>query len=296
MDADGVLWRIDMTQQDVQPDVASKGWTMRPFHDVFFDKKITSSDETTYERPILTVDDKRRIVVLIGTGDTDNFEKPDADNRIVSLTEVSHKQTPTDPDDIQALVNWELRNEGTSSSENGLYPGELVTGAMALFEGQLFAATFIPNVGTGDACEYGRGRLWSLSYNQGDSADVNPAGETINAKTLGPKRIKVTSDTALDSDDELFNVSVDKAVSNLLIQGVGTTQRNSCIPPDPDPLNSYFSPRLANIQQTDPPAIWVVAQASKGTQRANSRLGSVQTKIQRPITFSRVTSWATSVD
>lgn len=294
MDADGVMWRIDMTSQDVQKDKASKGWTLRPFHDLFFDKNELSPDETTYERPILTVDDKRRVVVLIGTGDTDNFEKPGADNKIVSLTEVSHKDPPTDPDDYQASINWELRNEGTSG--NGLVPTELVTGSMALFEGQLFAATFISNIGSGDACNYGRGRLWSLSYNQRDPADPNPVGETKDGKTFPPLRIAVTSDVAIDSDDELFNITASNAKPNLLIQGVGTTQRNVCVPPDPDPLNSYFSPKLANIRQTDPPAIWVVAQASKGSQRASSQLGSIQAKVARPITFSRVTSWATSVD
>lgn len=289
MDADGVLWRIDMSSQDVEPDFGDKGWTMRPFHDVFFERAdIRDPAETTYERPILSVDDKRRIVVLIGTGDTDNFEKKDADNRIVSLTEVSHKAVPTVPDDYQALVNWELVNEG--SSGNGLYPSELVSGAMALFEGQVFASTFISNTGSGDACEYGRGRLWSLSYNLPDLSDPNPG-----LKTHAPLRIPVIADTVADSDDSLFNVTMDKAEPNLLIQGVGTTQRAACSTVDPS-LNSYFSPRLADIEQTAPPAIWVVAQASKGSQRAKSRLGSVQAKIQRPITFSRVTSWATSVD
>jgi type IV pilus assembly protein PilY1 len=294
LDADGLMWRIDMSSQDVDKDKPSKGWTLRPFHDLAFDMKPAGAYETTYERPILTVDDKRRVVVLVGTGDTDNFEKPTASNRIVSLTEVSHKDPPTDPEDWQALLNWELRNEGTSG--NGLVPSELVTGSMALFEGQLFAATFISNVGSGDACEYGRGRLWSLNYNKRDPGEANPAGDRVDAKTFGPTLIKVTSDTSLDSDDELFNIAVSKAKPNLLIQGVGTTQRNTCVPPDPDPLNSYFSPKLANIQQTEPPAIWVVAQASKGSQRASSQLGSVQAKINRPITFSRVTSWATSVD
>jgi type IV pilus assembly protein PilY1 len=296
MDAEGVMWRIDMSAQDVEADKPSKGWTLRPFHDLFMDMKSTNTYETTYERPILSLDDKRRVVVLVGTGDTDNFEKPAASNRIVSLTEVSHKDTPTDPDDYQALLNWELRDEGLTG--NGLVPSELVTGSMALFEGQLFAATFMSRTGATDACEYGRGRLWSLHYNQRDPGHRNPSGDGPNgdAGTFGPTLIKVTSDTTIDSDDELFNITLAKAKPNLLIQGVGTTQRNACIPPDPDPLNSYFSSRLANIQQTEPPAIWVVAQASQGSQRASSQLGTVQTKIGRPITFSRVTSWATSVD
>jgi type IV pilus assembly protein PilY1 len=302
IDADGLIWRIDMSGLDPVQDNAAKGWTMRPFHDVFWDRSDSDGDggETTYERPILSVDDQRRLVVLMGTGDTDNFQKPKADNRIVSLTEVSKEDAPDEPDDYEALINWEIRNEGDSGSGRGFYPTELVTGSMALFEGQLFAASFIANIGSSDACDPGRGRLWSLSYNEPDTGHKNTknslAAVNNDPLTYGPKRIDVEGTTTDDSDNELFNIDKAKALKNLLIQGVGTTQRISCAPPETSPLNSYFAPSLASITQNTPPAIWVVAQASGGTQRANSRLGSVQSKIIRPLSFSRVTSWATSVD
>jgi hypothetical protein len=267
---------------------------------VFWDKKgVLAGGETTYERPILTVDEKKRIVVLLGTGNTDNFEKEDADNRIVSLTEVLNTDPPTDPDHYQALINWELRNENGTGSPYALYPSELVTGSMALFEGQLFAATFISKVGGVDACEYGRGRMWSLSYKNPDTGHKNvkwnpDTGE--DPETYGPELLKLVTPTGYDSDDELFNITVDQAIPNMLVQGVGTTQRPSCTRPDPNPLDSYFSPALANIQQTEEPMIWVVAQASGGRRRGGSGLGGVQAGAQRGATLSRVTSWATSVD
>jgi type IV pilus assembly protein PilY1 len=298
IDADGVIWRIDMSAQDPMKDEGMKGWTVRPFHDLYWDKiKDPAGGETTYERPILSLDRTRRLVVIVGTGDTDNFEKKTADNRIVSLTELTTVDSATQPDDYKALINWELRNEGFAG--NALVPSEMVTGAMALFEGQLFAATFISDVGSGDSCEYGRGRLWSLDYITPDEKHDNHTdmGSGAATGTKAPMLIPVVAESGSTEDSEtaLFNIDLAHARKNLLVQGLGTTQRPTCTPPA-DPLLSYFSPGLASIEQTEPPAIWVVAQASQGGKRAGSTLGSVQTKVKRPITFSRVTSWAASID
>ena len=307
VDAAGVIWRIDMSSQDPVPDAGHKGWTMRPFHDIYWDTKSKTAGETTYERPILSLDPQRRLVVIAGTGtmETDAWTKVDADHRIVSLTEVTPAAEPDEPDDWQALINWEHRyvdDEGT-----GFVPSEFVTGTMALFEGQLFAASFIAAPGGSKACSYGLGRLWSFDYiaRDPDAKETNPkfkGWETLypsalDPKTYAPKRIAI-ADTGEDSDFKLWNIKKSDAVENLLIQGLSTTQRLSCSVPDDDsdPLNSYFAPNLEEITQTEPPAIWVVAQASQGGKRAGSSLGSVQTKIVRPKTFSRVTSWATNVD
>jgi type IV pilus assembly protein PilY1 len=303
IDADGVLWRFDMSAQDVDKDHPDKGWTMRPFHDLFWDKKdpsVRESGETTYERPVLTLDDQRRVVVLVGTGDTDNFEKKTADNRIVSLTEVFKKEPPTSPEDYGALINWELRNENRKGNAYALYPSEMVTGSMALFDGVLYAATFISDVGGTNSCEYGRGRLWSLDYRRADTswnytAPSCPTGCDI-PPTHGPALIKPVAVSSADNDNDMFNLTFDQAVPNMLVQGIGTTQRPACTPEEKDPLNSYFSPALPSLADSAPPAIWVVAQASGGKARGGSRMGGVQGEAGRTPLFSRVTSWATSVD
>jgi hypothetical protein len=292
MDADGVLWRIDMSKDDPQPNDPQNGWTMRPFHDLFFDKAGVET-ETTFEKPILTLDEKRRMVVIVGTGDTDNFEKSAANNRVVSLTEVTGAGTGADA--YEALINWELRNQGPTG--HGFTDGELVTGTMALFDGQLFFASFISQSGTSDACDYGRGRLWSVHYLNRDTTALNSNYNAPAAPgTYAPVFISVPVDPDPNSDTRLFNTTVANARKNLLIQGLGTTQRLACSADEEDFLNSYFSPGLANIEENSAPSIWVVAQASGGEQRANGSLGGIQTPVPRPRTFSRVTSWATSVD
>jgi type IV pilus assembly protein PilY1 len=296
IDADGVLWRFDLTATDPRPTNPLTGWTARPFHDLFFnlsDPVDVANGETTYERPILSLDEQHRLVIITGTGDTDNFEKPLAENRIVSLTELPRITTPTGADDYIAGLNWEQRVDGG----NGFVLSEMVTGTMALFQGQLYAASFIAVGNNSNACDVGRGRLWAFDYHTRDLLDPN--GST---GTFGPKRLTTPTGgfaNGADSGAELFNVTVATAEPNLLIQGLGATQRLTCQAASSNLANYFSTGGLAQIQQSAPPAIWIVAQASSNKterNRAGSALGSLEMQVNRPLAFSRVISWAGSID
>jgi type IV pilus assembly protein PilY1 len=297
MDADGVLWRIDLTATDPRPNDAFLGWTVRPFHDLFWDQKSdvdATKGETTYERPILSLDEQHRLVIITGTGDTDNFEKPLAENRVVSLTEVQLTTTPSGADDYTAALNWEQRVD----KGNGFEVSELVTGSMALFQGQLYVASFISVANNSNACDVGRGRLWAFDYHTRDDADPNGTLGTFGPKWLTTPTGGVTN--GADSGANLFNVTVANAEPNLLIQGLGATQRLTCQTSSSN-LSNYFASGggLTEIQQSAPPAVWIVAQASGNNatrNRAGSMLGSLEVKVNRPLAFSRVISWAGSID
>jgi type IV pilus assembly protein PilY1 len=293
IDADGVLWRFDLTATDPRPTNALTGWTVRPFHDLFFNIADVTKAETTYERPILSLDEQHRLVIITGTGDTDDFEKPLVENRVVSLTELPRIATPTGADDYIAGLNWEQRVD----NGNGFVPSELVTGTMALFQGQLYVASFIAVANNSNACDVGRGRLWAFDYHTRDGADPN--GST---GTFGPKRLTTPTGgftNGKDSGADLFNVAVAQAEPNLLIQGLGATQRLTCQTSSSNLANYFATGGLAQIQQSAPPAIWIVAQASSNVDtrnRAGSMLGSLEMQVNRPLTFSRVISWAGSID
>lgn len=297
LDADGVLWRIDLTDKNPRKDDALNGWTVRPFHDLFWDNG-PSEDETTYERPILSLDNKRRLVVIVGTGDTDNFEKPTVKNRVVSLTEIA-AATPTQPSDYVAAMNWEQRVDGG----NGFMDSELTTGTMALFDSQLYSASFISVADPSNPCANGLGRLWSFHFRDRDPDDPNPVSGSASsgsARTYGPKRLPVvSSDTgSTNTDLGLFNIPKSAAESNLLILGLGTTQRPSCDTLGAS-IGNYFSPALPPIRAQVQPSIWIVAQASgnnKSRVRAGSQLGTVEVKLNRPLAFSQVSSWAGSIE
>ncbi|MEY4577008.1 MAG: hypothetical protein RL701_1711, partial [Pseudomonadota bacterium] len=300
LDADGVLWRIDISDKDPQPDVQDKGWTVRPFHDLFWDRG-PKDGETSYERPILSLDSSHRLVILVGTGDTDNFEKEKVRNRVVSMTELTSTLTPTLPSDYSAALNWEQVVDGG----NGFVETELVTGTMSLFQGQLYLASFIAVSDVANACERGKGRLWSFDFRERNKDDQNPTdGRPGAVKTFGPKWLPVVYDdktgTVTDNTDTgLFNITVAQAESNLLVQGLGATQRMTCEAAD-DPLNNYYAPASRSIHQSGAaPAIWLVAQASssnRGRTRAGSQLGTLQVRVNRNQQFSQMSSWAGSIE
>lgn len=300
IDADGVIWRIDISGKDPMSSLEpTKGWTMRPFHDTFWDKPNVS--ETSYERPILSLDENRRLLILLGTGDTDQFDKTNADNRVVSLTEITTTNEPASPEHYVAAMNWEM---GTNSTD-GFVASELVTGTMSLFERQLYFASFISVANVSSPCERGRGRLWSVDYRRRDSSRPNTSLTSGSTRTYEPVRLSVvdasSSGNLANSGANRFNVSVSGAEENLLIQGLGTTQRATCQGPTTDTLNSYYQPsvRLANITQQQTPSIWIVAQASSSDdsrKRAGSMLGSIELQVQRPPALSKVMSWAASTE
>jgi type IV pilus assembly protein PilY1 len=303
IDADGVLWRIDLTSTDPRKDDALTGWTVRPFHDLFWDLGPTEG-ETSYERPILSLDELHQLVVIVGTGDTDNFEKTTVMNRVVSLTELVKSPTPVSPSDYVAGLNWELRADDRTDGTAGFVRSELVTGTMSLFAEQLFLASFI-SVGTStDPCSSGLGRLWSVHFNQRDPARVNSTYGSASSgavRTFGPMRIAVTQpDGTASADLGLFNIPRAAAEPNLLVLGLGSTQRITCDATG-DNIGNYYSPNssLVSIKQQTQPSIWIVAQASsdnRARNRAGSRLGTLEVQMNRPLEFSQVSSWAGSIE
>jgi hypothetical protein len=202
--------------------------------------------------------------------------------------------------DYVAGMNWELRTDDADTGY-GFVRSELVTGTMALFAQQLFVASFISVGNTTDPCSAGLGRLWSVHYTDRDDTRTN----TTNAAgviTYGPKRIGVAStDTSgANADLGLFNIPKSAAEANLLVLGLGSTQRITCDVTETQ-VGNYYQPgnTVANIKQQTQPSIWIVAQASsdkKSRTRADSKLGTLEVQLSRPLEFSQVSSWAGSIE
>jgi type IV pilus assembly protein PilY1 len=232
-DADGLIWRIDMRGEggnDPVPDDPMRGWTPRPFHDIFWDL-LPNSGELTYEAPMLSIDTQGRPVVIVGTGDTGDFVKPTVGNRIVSLTEVETASAVDSPLHYKASLNWEIRErggaarttamtDGTAITVDGLKRSELVTGPMGLFEGQLYVGTFIAVTDSTEVCDLGRGRIHAVDYVQRDFVDSNGS----NPNTYGPYRVNAGSTETTN----IVNIRQgDSAGDNIMILGITVAQRPS---------------------------------------------------------------------
>jgi type IV pilus assembly protein PilY1 len=309
-DADGVIWRIDMRDPDVQPDEPLLGWTARPFHDVFWGLDPTSG-ELSYEPPLLSVDEQGRPVVIVGTGDTGNFNKPAIANRVVSLTEIETTVDEDEPEHFQAQMNWELRTktgtittaftDSTTAVVDGLATSELVTGPMGLFEGELYIGTFISVANGENVCDLGRGRIFALDYLAADPDDENGSSGGGTVTTYGPRRINAADP---DDDESIINIlRSDTAGDNVKVAGISLVQVPSCA----ETTAAYsdpWSPSYGGVSSSAPSQMKMMAHAdddrntesSTVNQSSGSQISTVEKGVRPPTRHTRIISWAATVD
>lgn len=124
-DADGILWRIDVSDSDPQL------WDAVALHDMYYDGAFDDA-EPSYYPPALSIDGEGNIVILTGTGNVDVLDDGDAQNRVVSIKEQLTFLSDGTIDTVGGEFNWEVVLED----------GEQMTGAIELFSGQAFFGTF----------------------------------------------------------------------------------------------------------------------------------------------------------
>jgi type IV pilus assembly protein PilY1 len=148
VDADGVLWRVDMSSADPED------WEAEALHDLYYGEAADAA-EPTYYPPALTINEAGEVVILVGTGNIDVLDDASAVNRVVSITEKLTFAANGFVDTLEGRLNWEIE----------LDPGEQMTGPLELFGGQVFFGSFKAGGGTAiDACPFGGSRIFGLEY------------------------------------------------------------------------------------------------------------------------------------
>jgi type IV pilus assembly protein PilY1 len=148
VDADGVLWRIDLSSADPED------WYAEALHDLYYDETFDDA-EPTYYPPTLTINSAGEIVILVGTGNIDVLDDATAVNQVVSITEKLTFGADGFVDTLEGRLNWEIE----------LLAGEQMTGPLELFGGQVFFGTFKAGGGTPiNACPLGASRIFGVSY------------------------------------------------------------------------------------------------------------------------------------
>jgi type IV pilus assembly protein PilY1 len=164
-DADGTIWRFDLSSQDPNQ------WVGELYLDLYSnaaDPARTSwQDGQQLEVPLVTsLDPSGNLVINASTGSTESFDT-NGTYFTYSITELVGG-SPSKP---RASVNWWLDTSTVTSSA-----GERVSGPMTVFDGVLYFATYAAApVGT-QACTSGHGRIWGLDF-------INPIDP--NAEKLG---------------------------------------------------------------------------------------------------------------
>lgn len=265
-DADGVMWAVDFSARN------PSSWAVRPFHDIFWDAGATEG-QPAYNPPLVSTDDDGNLVVLQATGDIDRLDGP-AQNRVVSLTE-RRTFSAAGAASYTTALNWELR----------LRAGEQVTGALELFEGRVYFASFESGVAA-DACDIGQSRIWGLAYRESTSSVapgyLNVAGAFPAAGFEGTPGAGVY--------DTHFRGPYDQR----LVLGVGVTQRPTCVQGAQE-IDPFIGQRY-RVNNVGGGTFVLTAQMSGGSSTAGGAIETVNEQLQSPPSFTTVQSFAGQVD
>jgi type IV pilus assembly protein PilY1 len=165
-DADGTIWRFDLSSSDPTK------WVGELFLDLYnqtADISATSwgDGQPIQLPPVTSLDPNGNVVLNVATGIQDVFDSTGVDY-VYSITEaVNTLATPTR---LRATVNWWL-DPSTVTTQTG----ERVSGPMTVFDGVLYFATYGAASPGAQSCTSGHGRIWGLDF-------VTPADTKALAK------------------------------------------------------------------------------------------------------------------
>jgi type IV pilus assembly protein PilY1 len=190
VDADGILWRIDLSSADPED------WSAEALHDMYYDEGYDDA-EPTYYPPALTIDSAGNVVILVGTGNIDVLDDATAVNQVVSITEKLTFGVDGFVSTLEGRLNWEIE----------LQAGEQMTGPLELFGGQVYFGTFKAGGGTAlNACPLGASRIFGVSYLDDPASPGNLIPLLTN--TSGPTSYLDSSDIPELSNSLLVGLQV----------------------------------------------------------------------------------------
>jgi type IV pilus assembly protein PilY1 len=152
-DADGTIWRFDLSSQNPSQ------WFGELYLDLYNQQADTSSSswadgQPVQLAPVVSLDTAGNVVLNAATGTQETFDSTGV-YFVSSVTELVQGS----PAKLRASVNWWL-NPSTITN----VPGERVSGPMTVFDGVVYFATYGAAPPGTLSCTAGDGRLWGLDF------------------------------------------------------------------------------------------------------------------------------------
>ena len=267
-DADGTLYRIDLTGE------TAADWKVEPFYDLFHYRDHTGG-QPAYHAPVVTIDEGGNTVILVGTGNIDMLTDPSARNVVASLTE---RRREGEANAYEAELNWEIQ----------LDPGELVTGPLELFAGQVFFGVFQPTSDPANLCAFGHSRLFGVHYYK----RANPEGSTLDPEPALPS---ITLGGESDGTRvAVYDQSVEPSLNNTLLTGLRVAARPTCAS-RPDEGTGVYPPQQPGGGAASP-QYQLVGQLGGAVGRAGGSVGELAIGLPAPTGVTRASDFAGSVD
>jgi type IV pilus assembly protein PilY1 len=261
-DADGSLWRVDLSR----PQPAS--WTVELAWDAYsFPTDSAATRQPIETPPIVSVDPLGTPVILLSTGDQETFtSSAGVQTRVWSLRE---------PPENGAFV---LRNNWVIPFQNGVR----VTGPISLFNGAAYFSTFTPTGDVNNACSDGFGSVWGVDYLYPNAC--SPNGPTPPTGWPCPRYVK-------DPVGQPGQVSfAEDQPPGTVVFGVAVTQTPGCYETAsfPDP----YLGAISTVGNATAGEFQLVFQTGQGGQASEgSKTNTVTKRLPPPRSTVRIDSW-----
>ncbi len=156
-DADGTIWRFDLSSSD------PNNWVGEIYLDLYNTTVDTNPSTTAWNDgqplqvpPVLSLDPAGEVVLNVASGTTDQFDTTGIEY-VYSITEKASVLGGTAK--LRANVNWWMQPAILDT-----LPGERVSGPMTVFNGTLYFSTFAAAPTSTQSCSAGTARLWGRDF------------------------------------------------------------------------------------------------------------------------------------
>jgi type IV pilus assembly protein PilY1 len=274
-DADGTIWRFDLSSTDPTK------WVGELYLDLYnptadLNPTATSwADGQPLQVPLVTsLDPAGNLVLNAATGSQDTFDTTGM-YFVYSITELVQGT----PAKLRASVNWWLNPTKVTSQA-----GERVSGPMTVFDGVLYFATYAAAPAATQACTSGHGRIWGLDFVTPADTAVPPDRSKGGLARLNPQ--PVLHPQYIQPDE------ADTTLQGIVIPGVSINATPACA----DSPTATSDPYVAGASHSSP------ANFTPGSYSVFAQLGTTGTNgaatrqftqaVPTPLSPTTIDSWA----
>jgi type IV pilus assembly protein PilY1 len=271
-DADGTVWRFDLTDQNPQ------NWTGGLFLDAY--NQTVDTSNTAYAdgqpiqiAPVVATDRVGSVVVAIATGDQESYTATGT-NYVYAITE----KADTANNKLRANVDWYLP----------FAAGERASGPMTIFDSVLYWSTFAP-AGSNAVCSGGTAKMWGRDY---ELPKV-----TTDLSQGGVPRLQPPQNPPPTPPDFIVPATYDSTLAGKLIPGVSVNVTPACADTSQSITDQYTGGSHTMASYVTPGGFSLFAQVGGKNTGSNGAANSTfQVSLPAPTTSAVVDSWAAVVE
>ncbi len=271
-DADGTMWRFDLTDKNPQ------NWVGELYFDAYnqtVDTSTTSWDDgqPIQVPPVLATDRLGAVVLGFATGDQETFTAT-GNNFVYSLVE----KVDSVNNKLRSSVNWYVPFTN----------GERVSGPMTIFDSVFYFSTFV-TAGNIAACSNGTAKMWGRDFELPN--DINDLSKG------GVPRLQPPQNPTSPPPDFIVPAVYDSTLAGKLIPGVSVNVTPACADTSSAITDQYTGGSHTVANYVTPGSYSLFAQVGGKNLSGNGAANSTfSVSLPTPAVSTVVDSWAAIIE